>query len=295
MAAVDRVAQILTRIPEQYKGLPGWEGFLTAIAQEIQELEDAHLQLLTLRGVNTATGATLEAIGRFVGEPPSGLSDDLYRRRIRARIRANRSMGTIEDLIAITRLVLNDSTAGVVVRQTGIAALTMRVSEVITSTAIADVIIGMLRDAVSAGVRLILHTALGLPGAMFTLAVGGGLGFGTSAKLNLAPLTVNCDTVIAAREVGTSGNAIKFSISDDGAPGGTLDESGYPGFREIFFYFQEGVTTVAQFEALITSSSQYLWVKTIDGTGTFAIADDYVPLTNLAGGVNGGIFAGARE
>lgn len=53
-----------------------------------------------------ASGAQLDMIGRIVGRGRSGLSDADYFIAIRAQIRINRSCGTPEDMIDVTRLTV---------------------------------------------------------------------------------------------------------------------------------------------------------------------------------------------
>lgn len=80
---------------------------LCTYLDQTQDLEAAFWQLLTLRGLDVAEGVNLDALGALVGQDRLGdASDDDYRSLIRARIRANRSRGTAEDLIDVLRLVL---------------------------------------------------------------------------------------------------------------------------------------------------------------------------------------------
>lgn len=134
------------------------EKWLAALAGGFQVLEDAFQQLLVGRDVNTAIGEQLTLIGKFVQRPRNGIADDeLYRRYVRAQIRANRSDGTPPDLLSITSLVLFDPTADIVRDERGGATVVYRIEGVILDWDIVKILNEMLRDASSDGTRLILE------------------------------------------------------------------------------------------------------------------------------------------
>jgi hypothetical protein len=130
---------------------------LRAIVGSVQTLEDAFQQLLTERGVDTAVGAQLDVLGRIVGQERAGMLDDDYRRLVRARISVNRSKGTIADVISVADLIVDDVLASLVVDNQGMAALVLRVEDQPLTDAVAELLIPMLRNTVSAGVRIILE------------------------------------------------------------------------------------------------------------------------------------------
>lgn len=299
---VDRVAQLLARLPEQFRDLPGWEGVLSDLGAEIQELEDAHVQLLTLRGINNATGATLENIGRFVGEPPIGLDEEVYRRRIRARVFTNRSRGTVEELIRIARLILAEpdgSVPHVAMQRETPATMVVEIDEDAVTTDLADVLIGFLRAATkggaSAGVRVLLETSAYPTAERFSFEGGPGLGYGTSAKMDLFTLTASADTVLMARAVGESENAIAMSfVQDVGAPNDGALTGTYPSFT---FTFKNGVTTVSDFEAAVAATiDDYVAVLTPSTSPSSTLLTGVDEFTdNFTGGVDGGRYIGVRE
>lgn len=73
-------------------------------SQEVQELEDAILQILTDTILTTAVGVQLDGLGEVIGLERQGLDDATYRARLRSQILANKSNGTINELIAIADL-----------------------------------------------------------------------------------------------------------------------------------------------------------------------------------------------
>jgi hypothetical protein len=131
---------------------------LAAWISGIQDVENTLQQLLTMRGVDDAIGAQLEVLGRIVGAGREGHTDDVYRRRIRARIAANRSKGTIADVIRVANLVVYDDDATCVVKNQGAAAYVLEVDGIAFAFADSLVLLGLLADATSAGVRVIAES-----------------------------------------------------------------------------------------------------------------------------------------
>lgn len=175
----DHVATALARLPEQFKGLPNIEKLLTCLIAPCQELEQAYTDLLLLRSVDTGFGAQLDTIGEIVGQPRNGVSDDeLYRRYLRARIATNRSKGKIEDLIRISRLVIDNSTAGVVVQRYDVATVVVRITKALTTVDVASILASFLAAGHSRGVRLVLEWSESDPSATLTLDSGPGLDIG---------------------------------------------------------------------------------------------------------------------
>lgn len=169
--SVDHVTEALAKLPSQFQGLPGWTGAITALVTPIQLLEDTIQAVLLQRYIDNATGAQLRMIGKLVGQPWDGVTgDDLYRRYIKARIAANRSSGTGEEVIKISILVIDDEDARHVVTNLGNAAMLLTVQDVETDDDVAAILISVLRKAVLAGVRIILITLADLPADSFAFA-----------------------------------------------------------------------------------------------------------------------------
>lgn len=101
----DYVEQAIARLAAQYKGMPLIEGLVEAIIQPFQGIEDALVQTLNFRWVDTAIGAQLDGLGSIVGEERRGRNDDEYRLAIKLRIAINTSQGTPENAINVFLLV----------------------------------------------------------------------------------------------------------------------------------------------------------------------------------------------
>lgn len=125
---IDHAQAAENRLIQRFKK-PKMRAFIRAYCKPMAALEQAIADLLTKRTVETATGAQLLVLARIVGQPVlAGLSEEDLRRYVRARIRANRSSGTGPDIIAITRLIVNDPDTEVLVRTVsgGVANVTLR-------------------------------------------------------------------------------------------------------------------------------------------------------------------------
>ncbi len=153
----NHVALARARLKEQFKEKTNYVALLDALVSPIQEAEDAMWQLYSERWIDTAEGDQLDNLGTIVGRDRGGLDDDDYRAYLRAQVAANRSNGTVADLIAIARLVIDDEDAGVLIEPQYPAGVVMRIEDVASIEARMDALITFLRAAKSAGVRIILE------------------------------------------------------------------------------------------------------------------------------------------
>jgi len=149
----DHVARALAREAQQLKGKPLWEGLLSAIATEVQAVEDVLWGLIAGRAVTTGVGAQLDGLGRIVGVKRLGSTDDEYRSRILAQIRLNIGSGTIPDLIAILTLVTGTT---VEVQEPGVASLRVQLHGLVEFP---EVIARLLASARVGGVQTILDSS----------------------------------------------------------------------------------------------------------------------------------------
>lgn len=114
----DLVARGRARVLTQYKDMTvRFLPLLDLFNQQAQDLEDAFWDLLQAHLLDTATDTWLERIGLTIGETRQGSIDSEFRARIRARVIANRSNGTVEELIAIIKLMLFGATATIITRE----------------------------------------------------------------------------------------------------------------------------------------------------------------------------------
>lgn len=85
---------------------PRITSLVRALAEGAQVLEDDLFSLLVDRELSSALGDQLDQWGAIVGEQRGALDDDDYRRFITARVLANRSGGSADELIRIWALVM---------------------------------------------------------------------------------------------------------------------------------------------------------------------------------------------
>lgn len=162
---IDMVALALSRLPSQYRVRcdgttqeTNNQKVIRILLSPAAELEAACLAVLTQSSIETAVGAQLTVLGKRVGRPRNGITDDdIYRRYVRAQISANKSDGIIGDILTVARLVLNDPTATLKLRNTGTAAFVLEVGGIALPTEIAAVLMTMILRAVGGGVRPILE------------------------------------------------------------------------------------------------------------------------------------------
>lgn len=108
MSYFDRVANHVDRGLDKRAGPfqdTTTENVLRPLLEQVQELEDIAWSLFDALFVDNATGDQLRLLGERVGEDPLGDSDEEYRLRIKLKIRASASSGTLSrdfpDMLAL--------------------------------------------------------------------------------------------------------------------------------------------------------------------------------------------------
>lgn len=150
----DHAGKMLARLGEEFRK-PRIQATLSAEAAQYQALEDAYWQLLSEFGIETAVGWALDVLGRIVGEPRQGATDADYRLRVRARIRVNRSDGTIEDVIEVVRLLIGSvllPSATIKLTEYYPAAFVLRITGLTISAAQALIYSSFIKQARGAGI-----------------------------------------------------------------------------------------------------------------------------------------------
>jgi hypothetical protein len=102
-------AVAVSRLLAQYQDKPRIVSAIRALAAGAQALEDDLFGLLVSTTFTAATNNDLDQWGALVGEVRGGLNDADYRRMIGARILANRSHGTRDELIRILQITTEPS------------------------------------------------------------------------------------------------------------------------------------------------------------------------------------------
>lgn len=152
---------------------------LRALVGPFQKLEDTIQTLLVQRNVNLAIGVQLDQLGKLVGEPRDGVTDDeVYRRYVRARIAVNKSDGQPETIYRIARLVLGVTTHTLEIENQGNASYLLRVAGGVLAWPVAELLVSYVSQATSAGVRVTVEFSLIDDTLLFAFDGGTGLGFG---------------------------------------------------------------------------------------------------------------------
>lgn len=263
----DHVAQALARIAGR-DSKPNIVAFISILAQQTQETEDAWWQLFAERGVSAAVGDQLDDLGEIVGQPRNGLSDSDYQRHISARIAANNSDGLVNDFLRVSRSVLDDASLTLRFQPQYPAGAILHVESGLLTSDIADILIAFLRDTRAGGVRIQAHYLTALPGDSFT--------FGSVTSVT-ATVGIGA-TVIAVLSTAGFPDSGDLIIEDTAA---NQESCSYTSKDSTNFY---GVTGVTILHPASGSGSE---VKVGDST-TMGFSDTGAPAT-------GGAFSSVLE
>ncbi len=99
---IDEVADWIVRLRgklfTRFRGKTTWEQWVQLLGRQFQDLEEATQSILLLMDIDNCPGRNLDVVGRIVGQPRLGNDDDTYRLYLKARIAANKSTGSPEDI-----------------------------------------------------------------------------------------------------------------------------------------------------------------------------------------------------
>ena len=155
---LDAVERALSRLAVQFRGLPNTEAIARIIGKQFQPIADAFADLYWKRSIDTGEGAQLDRIGRIVGEPRGGVDDETYRLYLRAKIRANKSSGGPDQIIAVFQAMFPASPgAPLFIWGGGPASFTLRLEGLVLDPPAAAAAVFFLRFAELAGVRGVLE------------------------------------------------------------------------------------------------------------------------------------------
>lgn len=151
--------QMLARLLYQYKDKPNITKVITVLAARYQGLEDALWQLATLRSIELGEGEQLNVIGRIIGQTREDSANDAeYRLRLKARMRANQSSGTPEDILAVFAALLGGY-SNLELTPYYPAGLLLRIDDTAITEALANLYADFLFDSKLGAVAAWLHTS----------------------------------------------------------------------------------------------------------------------------------------
>lgn len=164
----------LSRLIEKFKNKPKVVGLLTALLEEVQELDDAVYEAALRRQISEAFGHTLDLWGALLGRGRGNLSDDSYRVRLRVQLLLMRASGTAPELVQVFRLLAPaPRTVHYIPRYPAAQEVAIRGAPSPEGEDFAAI----LQSAKAAGVRSTLRWLEAAPEDTFTTLGGGGKGF----------------------------------------------------------------------------------------------------------------------
>lgn len=167
----DWPARLRTRLYTQFRDKATWLLWIDEVlGPQLQDLEDSLQSLAGLLDIDNSVGVQLDNIGRIVGQLRFGLDDATYRIYLKARIRANLSTGTPEDLYSVF-LALLGAGASMVYRPGRNKNFYLEINTPITD-AQAEAGLSFLRAAKEAAARAILEWQEFEDDLMFVFACG---------------------------------------------------------------------------------------------------------------------------
>lgn len=128
-------------------GKPRWAALMVGIANEIQELENAAIDVIVSRQLANATGPRLRVLAKHVGQPYDNYSESDLRLLVGVRIAINRSEGRWSDVLRVCQLLGLSYILGPDY-PAGIRA------EITSNPSNIDLIASLLQQVVSAGVSV---------------------------------------------------------------------------------------------------------------------------------------------
>jgi hypothetical protein len=175
------VEEARRQLAQQFRDKANIEALLAAFVDRIQDLEAVLFDLGLQRDVDAAEGAQLDGAGDIVGEAREGRADVDYRIAIKARIAANLSSGTVEDVILVLLLALSLGAGDIFLEQLPPAAFRVQLQEPL-SIATAARAAALLRDARAAGVGAFLEFSEFAAAQTFTFSDSSSLAMGDTSK-----------------------------------------------------------------------------------------------------------------
>lgn len=154
---IDHSVRAVRRLIAQYQGRPNITAFAATIGARAQDIEDACETLLQMRGLDTAFGFLLDALGERVRLARGGLADNTYRVRLAAQVIANASRGTPADVRAVLDMLMQ-GVLDVRLTETPPGCTVLRTAQI--SQEDGDAFAMIVNDAPPVGTRVIVEWEL---------------------------------------------------------------------------------------------------------------------------------------
>lgn len=155
-------------------GKPRVAALLAAFLDQVQALEDDLFQIMVDRELPEADLVRLKVLGRIIGQPRFGLSEEAYRTVLETRGLANVSKGTARDVFAALDVLVGPGDWSLF--ELGDATLLLTTTATSFTAEQGKMIQLVLPDVRAAGVGLIFLFAPPSDGLTFASSVSGGGG-----------------------------------------------------------------------------------------------------------------------
>jgi len=126
--------------------------FLSIFLEELQEIEDAMVDLAQQKSIDIAEGVWLDYIGQVLGIERQGLDDPAYRKRLKFKVSVNTADGTPNIISDIVRQYTESSEVEIYRSGTAFFSLYFNGKENTGSD-----LYGLMLDITPAGVNFTLH------------------------------------------------------------------------------------------------------------------------------------------
>jgi hypothetical protein len=214
------VTEALARLKAQFADKPKFQFVVDMLARQVQEIEDAFADSISMNLLANASGYLLDRLGKIVGQPRLNFSDAQYRLAIAARIKANRSSGTIEEIYGVLIALVPTGTWNVQGDEDHSGSVVVTLVETIDE-GLATVVAALLRESRAGGVKGIFYwtdldtadlmlcpTSIGMDGGesagATVIDVHTTTGFPASGTLTLAEGTALQETVTYTGKTATT-------------------------------------------------------------------------------------------
>lgn len=161
--------RLRTRLFTEFRNKTTWNAWIDSVlAPQFDALESSAQSLFSALDIDNSSGTELDVIGRVVGQTRLAADDPTYRLYLRARIVANQSSGTPENIYSVFAALYGIAARFIATTaQMGDKAFTLTVLTVLTRTQ-ALVGVGFLTDSKEGGARGVLEWQENPSSALFT-------------------------------------------------------------------------------------------------------------------------------
>lgn len=105
----DWKGRLRSKLYEQFGSLPNMIAMSDLFARQFQDLENSGQTLFSITSIDDSEGVNLDVIGRIIDQLRLGVDDATYRLFLKAKVRANKSSGTPEEIYSVFRALLGNA------------------------------------------------------------------------------------------------------------------------------------------------------------------------------------------